>query len=90
MYKIISDILLLLLLLYFIYITHIGKWSSEAYTVVHNCSNSSKGVAQAQIEGRIQSNIYANIYFIIQNYGVSSYYSIFENLFADVFGAQIN
>jgi len=62
-----------ILLLYF-HITHIGKWSSEAYTVVHNCSNSSKGVAQAQIEGRIQSNIYANIYFIIQNYGVSHYY----------------
>ncbi|KAG5330369.1 AKAP1 protein, partial [Acromyrmex charruanus] len=47
-----------------------GKWSSEAYNVVQNCS--SKGVAQAQIEGRIQSNTYANIYFIIQNYGVIS------------------
>ncbi|XP_011697401.1 PREDICTED: KH domain-containing protein C56G2.1 [Wasmannia auropunctata] len=47
-----------------------GKWSSEAYNVVQNCSL--KGVAQAQIEGRIQSNIYANIYFLIQNYGVIS------------------
>ncbi|KAL6266246.1 hypothetical protein P5V15_003105 [Pogonomyrmex californicus] len=47
-----------------------GKWSSEAYNVVQSCS--SKGVAQAQIEGRIQSNIYANIYFIIQNYGLIS------------------
>lgn len=53
--------------------------------MVQSCS--SKGVAQAQIEGRIQTNIYANIYFIIQNYGVSSFYSISENLFA---GAQIN
>lgn len=55
--------------------------------MVQNCS--SKGVAaQAQIEGCIQTNIYANIYFMIQNYGVSSYYyPIFENFFAD---AQIN
>ncbi|XP_077282477.1 A-kinase anchor protein spoonbill [Temnothorax americanus] len=48
-----------------------GKWSTEAYNVVQNCS--SKGVAaQAQIEGRIQTNIYANIYFMIQNYGLIS------------------
>ncbi|XP_012524685.1 A-kinase anchor protein 1, mitochondrial [Monomorium pharaonis] len=47
-----------------------GKWSTEAYNVVQSCS--SKGVAQAQIEGRIQTNIYANIYFIIQNYGLIS------------------
>ena len=62
--------------------------------MVQNCS--SKGVAQAQIEGRIQSNTYANIYFIIQNYGVSvtvtvlSYCFNSENLFADVFDVQIN
>ncbi|KAL0117309.1 hypothetical protein PUN28_010276 [Cardiocondyla obscurior] len=47
-----------------------GKWSTEAYNVVQSCS--SKGVAQAQIEGRIQTNIYANIYFMIQNYGLIS------------------
>ncbi|XP_024875833.1 uncharacterized protein LOC112457155 [Temnothorax curvispinosus] len=48
-----------------------GKWSTEPYNVAQNCS--SKGVtAQAQIEGRIQTNIYANIYFMIQNYGLIS------------------
>ncbi|XP_011875394.1 PREDICTED: KH domain-containing protein C56G2.1 isoform X2 [Vollenhovia emeryi] len=47
-----------------------GKWSAEAYNVVQSCS--SKGVAQAQIEGRIQTNIYTNIYFMIQNYGLIS------------------
>ncbi|XP_018046682.1 PREDICTED: KH domain-containing protein akap-1 [Atta colombica] len=61
-----------------------GKWSSEAYNVVQNCS--SKGVAQAQIEGRIQSNTYANIYFIIQNYGVIS---LTEELITNGFAERV-
>ncbi|XP_067205812.1 KH domain-containing protein akap-1 isoform X2 [Linepithema humile] len=47
-----------------------GEWSKEAYNLVHSAGTC--GIAQALIEGRIDNNVYANIYFNVQNYGVIS------------------
>ncbi|XP_011259845.2 KH domain-containing protein akap-1 [Camponotus floridanus] len=48
-----------------------GEWSPEAYDLAyHLCKNN--GIGQAVIEYRIKENIYANIYFNVQNYGLIS------------------
>jgi len=47
----------------------VDEWSKEAYNLVHSAGTC--GIAQALIEGRIDNNVYANIYFNVPNYGVN-------------------
>lgn len=49
-----------------------GEWTTEAYNSAYFLCKSN-GIGQAVIEYHINDNIYTNIYFTVQNYGVSIY-----------------
>ncbi|XP_070165006.1 KH domain-containing protein akap-1 [Polyergus mexicanus] len=48
-----------------------GGWSPEAYNSAYLLCKSN-GIGQAVIEYRIEDNVYTNIYFTVQNYGLIS------------------
>ncbi|EZA58066.1 hypothetical protein DMN91_006309 [Ooceraea biroi] len=48
-----------------------GVWLPTAYELVSNICRTS-GIGQAQVEGYIDSNVYTNIYYTFNNYGVFS------------------
>ncbi|CAL1688069.1 unnamed protein product [Lasius platythorax] len=48
-----------------------GEWSTEAYNSAYLLCKSN-GIGQAVIEYHIDDNIYTNIYFTVQNYGLIS------------------
>jgi len=80
-------------IIYFVYIYTIyscilDEWSKEAYNLVHSAGTC--GIAQALIEGRIDNNVYANIYFNVPNYGVNIIFRKFRIFDARFVQIQIN